>query len=149
MHRESVVQICLVDMAGKSLRVSNVVVDTVILFNGNERYKFTAGVTNSSGICTASFRTFERQRIANQRLSLMDYNTTLEECDDAVLLLIPSKDEMRRRATAARIWSVWRGIGLHLRALRSRNGRVLSNDLKVELAKGITKVSLPCRFLMV
>jgi len=118
-------------------------IDVIFYVNGNKRYDFDAGRTTSSGVCVAPYRVFEATRAKNQRIFLMDYNTSIEDCDPEVSIHVPTKEELHARYEAVRKWFPHRALRQWLMLRTSNNDRVIAQDVWVKLeGRGTTTARL-------
>lgn len=143
MRRGSLLQIQLNDPDNMPLAIAKVLIDVAFQKEGRERYRFEAGETDSGGQISASYDHFEKIRRDNQSFALMDYNTTLEECDPVIIVSVPSSAELSRRVDALRKWFPERVRAVSERVEASNNSRVQVEETRVELIDGgVTRTNL-------
>ena len=104
MRADFQIQIQLVDDAGAELKLDKVFIDALIYLQSNVRYTFSAGLTDSKGRLVVSFDQLEKIRLRNQAFSVMDYNTSLEDCDSTIGISVPSSATLRQRHEAIQKW---------------------------------------------
>src|ERR1700704_2628103 len=104
MNESSILEVHLVAEDHRPLALGRVTVEVVLFVRGRERYRFDVGVTDDNGRITAPYSLFEKIRKDNQSFALMDYNTTLGECDPEVVVRVPSVEELQRRLQALTKW---------------------------------------------
>ena len=99
---ERVVQ--LVDQSGHPIGIADVLIDITIFIRNHTRYRFNLGSTDESGQLKFSSEDIERFRLRGQESAVMDYNTSLSECDQRVLLTVPDESERIERLQALQKW---------------------------------------------
>jgi hypothetical protein len=148
MKKGEVLKVQLVNRMGKHIRIARVSVDVVFYVQGNERYRFDAGRTGSSGVCVAAYRMFESGRVKNQKLLLMDYNTRLEDCDPEVLIHVPPLSELKARYNAVKKWFPASAPQRWLRLRTSNNARIVAEDVRAKLSgRSTTSVQIACELV--
>lgn len=137
-------EVQLTDRDGGS--ISKVVfIDALVFLRKKLRYRFSLGTTNSSGLMEVSFNQLEQIRRNNQKDNLMDYNTTLQECDSTLEFVVPSAEELEQRLDAARRWFSEDADSLADKIAKSKNGEVACTSLKVDVdAEVASRVLLRC-----
>jgi hypothetical protein len=145
MKTLSLLDIQLADETHQALRLGRVSIDVIFFVKGRERYRFDAGYTNDDGRLVAPYRLFEGIRKDNQSFALMDYNTTLEECDPDVIVRVPGIDELQRRLTALTKWFPDRAQSMLEIVNSTNNARVLATQRRVTLVEEApTRVEITC-----
>jgi hypothetical protein len=97
MRPKQSIKIQLVDNQGNSLPIGNVMVNVEFFVKGNYRYGFEAGRTDATGRLVVSYDDLDNRRRKLGNEFLMDYNTTLDECDPTVKIVILTEQELRSR----------------------------------------------------
>ena len=120
------------DTKGERVLVVGVHLDLRFYVEGRFRYSFSLGRTDAHGVCCTTVEELERQLEDNQRLSLMDYNTPLTDCDTLVGIAVPTASELIEREAARAKW--WPGEpSMYVGAA---NDRVRCPEQKFELRRG-------------
>jgi hypothetical protein len=74
----------------------------------------------------------------------MDYNTPLDECDDCLIVKMPSADELRK-AYEWQAKSLSGGASPEAKKwLNAANAKIKANEISVKLHGTETIVSVPC-----
>ena len=97
----------LIDRAGNSLPIANILVDLRFYVEGRYRYGFGLGRTKTDGVLRTTLGDIQNQLDENRRSFLMDYNTPLSDCDDLVGIYAPTPDELTEREISRSKW--WPG----------------------------------------
>ena len=120
-----------------------VIVDAVIFLRGRIRYRFSLGATSGSGRIEITFSRLENIRRENQKYDLMDYNTSLDDCDDVIEIVVPSALELEQRREAARRW--FNEDAARSSSLEADNDAVSCQALQVDVGADLNReVLLRC-----
>lgn len=144
MNANFVVHVQLTDRTGMPLELDNVSIDAETYMRGRVRYRFQVGVTDFRGQLIVTFDQLEKARLDNQAMSIMDYNTLLQDCDPQLGILAPTFDELQQRHTAIQKWYP-NDIVASRQIEVSNNGRVACEAVCVDVnIKAEAEVLLVC-----
>ncbi len=102
MHHGQSLEIQIVDRdAQRPVKVGNILVEIHFFMKGAYRFCFKVGRTNEAGNLNVSEADIEQVRKENALENLMDYNTSLADCDQTVRLVIPSEEQLQQQRDAA------------------------------------------------
>lgn len=99
------VEIQLVDDAGRSVRLANVLPVITLYTGGHRRYVFDLRPTSAEGRTAVDFIELDTQRKEEGLHSLMDYNTPLTACDREVEISVPTESALRDRQRGMEQWN--------------------------------------------
>lgn len=137
-------EVQLADHDGGSI-MKEVFIDAVVFLRKDVRYRFSLGTTDSAGLMEVSFNQLEQIRRRNQKDNLMDYNTTLQECDSTLELVVPRTEELEQRLEAARRWFAEDADSLADKIAMSKNDEISCASLKIDVGAEIAeRVLLKC-----
>lgn len=144
MNINFVIQIQLVDSSGTALELKDVSIDAVFYVQARVRYRFHAGVTDARGRLVVTFEQLEKTRLENQAISIMDYNTLLQDCDPQLGLIVPSSAELQQRQAAKQKWFP-SDVATLEQIDESNNGKVVCETVCIDVdLKAETEVLLMC-----
>ncbi|HVV33183.1 MAG TPA: hypothetical protein VHC73_08160 [Vitreimonas sp.] len=133
---DTTLEIALVDASGRAVELERVALDVVLFTDGRERYRFDAGDTKAGGVCSTNFQALEQNRRENQAFFLMDYNTSLAECDAIVGVSVVTPEEFERRLAAVTKWFPDNAPALRRRIADSTNAAVRADDQRFPIQIG-------------
>jgi uncharacterized protein YccT (UPF0319 family) len=95
MNPNQTIEIQLADDDGNPVTIRNVFIEIRYFMGGHFRYAFDVGRTNENGSLRLTYATIDTVRRANAEANLMDYNTSLDDCDPRVQIVIPSEQKLK------------------------------------------------------
>ncbi len=144
MNTNFSIKIQLTDSTGGALELDNISIDAVFYMHTRERYRFHAGVTDARGRLVLTFEQFERVRLENQALFIMDYNILLQDCDPEVGLTVPTSIELQQRKAAKQMWFSSKVMEFE-QINECNNGKVVCEPVRVDMSrKAEVEVFLVC-----
>lgn len=142
------IEIQMVDSCGQPLRLSNVYVELSFYTHGNYRYSFLFGPTDNKGAMRIEYQDVERERMSSVKECVMDYNTTLDACDNRVKFNVPSSEQLRKSFDVATRWAGRGTTPEYAKGwLTAENTRIKANDVSAELKTEETIISIPCEVI--
>jgi hypothetical protein len=117
-------RIQVVDSNLRPLSLGGVIVNVLFFVRGTERYRFDAGETAADGSLVVTYDGMEAIRQENQKSALMDYNTRLDDCDDAIVVGAASKSELDARLKSLEKWFLDDAAQLRQRIAAATNNSI-------------------------
>jgi hypothetical protein len=147
MNRGQSLSVQLVNYDGNPLAVGNVIVDVSFFLEGQRRYGFRLGETDSQGRLHLRYGDVERARLRNLEFQTWDYKTKLEDCDARVLVSIPSKEELEEALITATTFNEGTVPTWARNWATASNGKLKCGETLVELLQQDTTVRVSCELL--
>jgi hypothetical protein len=140
MKSGQIIQVQLEDLTGAPLHVENVFLEIRLFTRGNYRYGFNIGRTDGCGKLCVSYSDVEIIRAEHAKQSLMDYNTSLIDCDPTIEIRVPTEEELRSRVeTVRKTYGTAPAWAQHWPS----NGGIEAQPRRIELGDSITLVAIP------
>jgi hypothetical protein len=74
--------------------IANVEIDVYFYLNQKQRYGFRGGFTDAQGCLSVTYDYLEKRRRKSSEYQPWDYQTSLDDCDPLVRVVIPSMAEL-------------------------------------------------------
>lgn len=135
----------LVDLSGNHLKIPDVITDIALFTKERFRYSFRLHPTNASGQTLVHYQDLENQRASSAQECLMDYNTSLDECDASVQISVPAMADLQRAHEIATRWAGRGSTPEYARIwLTAKNGEIKAEPVLAKLKDGETLIQVPC-----
>ncbi len=129
----------------RPIALGGLIIDVLLYVRGVERYRFDAGETNDNGVLVVTYDKLEAIRRENQKFALMDYNTGLDDCDDTIVVSVPSLADLGFRLQSLEKWFPDEAPRMRQRLSTSSNKEVLPTTCRVSIPDaGDHAVELVC-----
>lgn len=93
-----------VDPGHHPIALGGLIIEVLLFVNGKNRYQFDVGETAASGSLIVTFDKLDAIRRNHQNFALMDYNATLDSCDDVIDIVAPTERELRKELESVERW---------------------------------------------
>lgn len=143
MDRNFEIEVQLTNESGHALELAKVSVDALLYMYGRVRYRFCIGETDVHGRVRVTFDALEKLRLDNQSFAIMDYNTTIQDCDPRISFVVPPLSELQQRRAAMEKW--FSGVAVKSGGVgESNNGKLRCVAADVHVSEQANKASLVC-----
>jgi hypothetical protein len=115
------------------IALGGLMIDVLFYVRDVERYRFDVGQTDESGMLVVTYDKLEAIRRENQKFSLMDYNTALDDCDDTIVVSVPSVTALRSRLESLEKWFPDEAPRLRQKLSLSANNETSSASCRVSI----------------
>lgn len=144
MNPEQSILVQLVDKSNEPLHLSRVYVDLDFYTGGNPRYGFRLNPTDGQGRLKIDYEMVEAKRAEGAKVFVMDYNTSLTDCDGRVKICIPTIEMLKTAYDGIGRWFGGETPAYAEGWLLASNGKIKAEEVFVELKGQETFVQVPC-----
>jgi hypothetical protein len=144
MKPTDVLDVQLVDVQERLIRMRNVSISVDFFLHGNHRYGFRLGPTDADGHLRVTYGDVEERRLASLKVQPWDYKTRLDECDPIVRLSVPAQDELDAAIRIATSFNMGVVPPDAEQWARANNRHVSCNAVEVELVGAEAAVNIHC-----
>lgn len=125
------IQVQAVDSDHHPMFLGGLIIDVLLYIRDVERYRFDVGHTNERGVLVVTYDQLESIRRENQKFNLMDYNTKLDDCDDSIVVSIPSVAALESMLESCEKWFPEEALHLRHRISISTNKDIPPTECRV------------------